>query len=88
MKKSNLLYVGGEQPQRGDILEYAEVLTQPIPPHREQKELWVVIFACGDMVRCKALDAPAWKQAHYIHQMRLVQRANSIPLSLPNNPLP
>ena len=59
---------------RGDLLEYAEKLTQPIPASKEQGEAWIVTTVVGDMVRAKCADAFQWRQAHYVARMRLIRR--------------
>lgn len=67
-------YASGEEPMRGDVVEYAEKLRQPIPASREHDELWIVTTPCGDMVRCKCDGAENWRQAHYVARLRLVRR--------------
>lgn len=67
-------YYSGETPEVGDIIEYLDKHKNPAIEFKDQDQVWVVISTIDDMVRCKVLDAPNWKQAHYTNRMVLVSR--------------
>ena len=71
-------YASGQEPLKGDLI-YNEKLADHgvkiLALSEEEKQTWIVMSVCGDMVRCKCEGAENWKQAHYTNRMRLWRRA-------------
>ena len=67
-------YASGQEPLKGDLIyneKLADHRIKILALSEEEKQTWIVMSVCGDMVRCKCEGAENWKQAHYTNRMRL-----------------
>lgn len=78
--RARALYSSGEEPMKGDKVTFDERWQQQTAAGVDRGHVWIVLKVSGDLVKCRCDRDRAWRQAHFIKDLRLIQRKDMSPV--------